>query len=396
MKEDTTIQKMSSLLIFVSHDYEQYYPKCRLITSFGNGTVVYIWNKDEDKWDTWIKELYEALCREEKDVSFNDFSSYLITLIFSKKFNNFIDIVNYFKDKRIEEFHFLKPCYGLQLKDSDFVTRRGITLIKKDYFIDFYKNNEHLLEMNDFDTLKEQMLFIDIICKAKDSNKAEEYAIQKFKTIDICFRFLLKNNNSQFRIGIYDLNYKSNSDMLIYGKNVVAKRFEITSNTIEIDKYLDYIFNSTISNKTWYIMEKTDLNDMEKRIREAIIWIAEATHQNDISISFIQCFLALEAILMEQDGLINKSIAAQISEYVAFLLGKDASDRIMMEKEVKRLYAIRSAIAHGKSKTKINSDLDKIFDIVRKIIVKFLTNDNLISIHNVRELREHVTNLKYQ
>lgn len=135
---------------------------------------------------------------------------------------------------------------------------------------------------------------------------------------------------------------------------------------------------------------------MESRLKASIIWISEAAHQNDDAIAYMQCFLALESILMEQDGFINKSIAAQLSEYVAFIIGTGKTERKGIEKEIKDLYSIRSTIAHGKNKNGIDQQLDRIFLIVKIIIFKFLTDKKLMNIHNVKELREYITDLKFE
>lgn len=245
--------------------------------------------------------------------------------------------------------------------------------------------------------MNESLIFIDVTCKAKDSTKAKELAIKKFKIIDICFRFLLKGSNSKtLRFGLYSLNYESLSNMIGYSTNeFITINEENNEHSVSIDDYLETLFETSLAKRVWALLENSELNDMEKRIREAIIWISMASHENENSIAFLQCFLALEAILLVQDGFINKSIVAQISEYIAFLLSADSKKRIAIEKEIKKLYSTRSAIAHGKKKSDIDSDIIKIFSLTRTLIVKFLCDESLKQIHKISELCDYITKLKF-
>ncbi|MFR3728377.1 hypothetical protein [Lacrimispora sp.] len=400
MKEDKLIENIKSKNFFVDCDYDKYYPRSRFITSLGNGTVVYVLNEDTKEWDNCINELYKSLCKVEKDVSFQEFTDYIHKLIRLDEFSDFNSIISYYEKLPLKEFDFIKVAYGMTINEIDYIDHNGMTLIKKGYLEEYLKKNISDSESASFFYTKlktdDNVIYMKISCTAKDSQKAHEYAIQRFKIIDICFRFLLKKDNSnELRIGFYNLNYESISGMLGYNKNTFISISE-NKNSVNIDKYINYIFESNISINVWSLMGKQDLNDMQKRIKEAIIWISEATHQNDDGIAYMQCFLALEALLMEQDGFINKSITAQISEYVAFILSEEKRERIIIEKEIKRLYTIRSSIAHGKNKKDVYVEIEKIFGTVKAIVVKFLTDKKLMGIHNVRELREYITDLKFK
>ncbi|WP_077609233.1 HEPN domain-containing protein [Clostridium sp. Marseille-P2415] len=316
------------------------------------------------------------------------------------EFNDFNSIVKHYGKKPIKEFDFIKVSYGMTIDSADFIEYRDITLIKKDFIEEFLNKNrlDNEIVSHFYNKLKtnDDVIYMKIKCSAKDEDKAQEYAIQRFKLIDTCFRFLLKNDNSdRLRIGFYNLNHESTSGMYGYNNNTFVSLSEIKS-SVSIDKFVNYLFESDLSKRVWDLMEKQYLNDMETRVKEAIICISEATHQNDDGIAYMQCFLALEAILMEQDGFINKSITAQISEYVAFIIGKERNERISFEKEIKDLYTIRSSIAHGKNKKVISQELERIFIIVKIIIAKFLTDKKLMSIRNVKELRAHITDLKFK
>lgn len=397
MNEEILIRTLNSKLIFVSRDYDQYYPKCNLIVSFGNGTVAYIWKEDADEWEKGVKKLYESLCKVESNVSFSEFSSYIAHLIFLNKFENFKDITDYFQNMPLKEYHFLKPLVGLKLDDIKQINYDDITLIKKEYFAEYFKNKNEVLELGERILQREEsLIYVDVICKAKDGTKASEYAMQKFKIIDICFRFFLKSNNSKaFRFGTHSLNHDSISGMIGYTQTELIATKKEYDYSISIDNYVKTIFETSVAKRIWELMEKADLNDMERRIREAIIWFSMASHENDNSIAFLQCFLAIEAILLVQDEFINKSIVAQISEHAAFILGTDSQERITIEKKFKKLYAIRSAIAHGKKKSNIDSYIKEIFSLTHILIINFLGKDSLKHMQKIDEFSEYMTKLKF-
>ncbi len=300
----------------------------------------------------------------------------------------------------MKEYNFIKVAYGISIQDAEYVEYRGITLIRKDFIAKYLEMNVSDIEIASHFLKKlrtdNDVVYMKIVCVAKDSDKAQEYAIEKFKIIDTCFRFLLKFNNSdRVRFGFYNLNYESTSGMYGYNNDIFISMSEL-KDSMCIDTHLSYLFESETSNKVWDLLEKKYLNDMESRLKESIIWVSEASHQNDNAIAYMQCFLALESILMEQDGFINKSITAQISEYVAFIIGTGKNERISIEKELKELYSILSSIAHGKNKKGIDQQLVRMFLIVKIIIFKFLTDKKLMNLHNVKELREYITDLRFE
>lgn len=400
MKEDKLIGIMKSKTIFADCDFNKYNSKCRLITNVGNGTFIYVLKEDTIEWDRCINELYKSLCKVEKDVSLQEFNHHIHNLLIKNEFNDFESIKKYYEKYPMEEYNFIKVAYGITINKINFKEYKGITLIKKDFIEEYIKKN--VLKKNVvphfYKELKtdDDVVYMNIKCLAKDSDKAIEYAKERFKLIDNYLRFMLKFSNSEeIRFGFYNLNHESTSGMYGYNNDIFISISE-QKDSMCIDTFLEFLFESDLSDKVWELLENQNLNDMEIRIKEAIIWLSEATHQNDDAIAYMQCFLALEAILMEQDGFINKSITAQISEYVAFLLGIEREERIRIEKEMKELYSIRSSIAHGKNKKGIDQELKRIFMIVKLIVMRFLNDKRLIKICNIKELRELITYLKFK
>lgn len=260
MKEDKLIGIMKSKTIFANCDFNKYSSKCRPITNVGDGTLIYVLNEDTKEWDNCINELYKSLYKVEKDVSLQEFTSYIHRLICFNEFNDFESIKKYYQNYPMKEYNFIKVAYGITIKDSEYIEYKGVTLIRKDFIGEYLDLNisdneiaSHFIKKLKTDN---DVVYMKIKCVAKDSDKAQEYAVEKFKLIDTCFRFLLKYNNSdKVRFGFYNLNYESTSGMYGYSNDVFISMSKL-KDSMCIDTLLGYLFESEASNKVWELMEK--------------------------------------------------------------------------------------------------------------------------------------------
>jgi hypothetical protein len=80
---------------------------------------------------------------------------------------------------------------------------------------------------------------------------------------------------------------------------------------------------------------------------------------------------------------------------VALVVGKDAESRHRIEAEVKRLYQIRSAIAHaGMTEVKM-ADLTAIEQLARNVVMKMFVAPSLNRLSSVDEMFELFKTMKY-
>jgi len=86
---------------------------------------------------------------------------------------------------------------------------------------------------------------------------------------------------------------------------------------------------------------------------------------------------------------------AQVSENVALLLGTDIQSRQKIEVEVKRLYSMRSSIAHAGNNEVNQGDLDTIQRIAREIVIKIFITKSLKEITSIAEMHNFFKSLKY-
>jgi hypothetical protein len=148
--------------------------------------------------------------------------------------------------------------------------------------------------------------------------------------------------------------------------------------------------------RVWQCLASASISEIEKRLLLALEWIGQSLNENAPASAFLKSAIALEVLFTYQEkSLINTSILAQVSENVAMLLGTDMQSRQELEAEVKRLYSMRSSIAHAGNNDVNQADLDAIQDIARNIVVKILTAESLKEVTSITEMYKYFKSLKY-
>jgi len=148
--------------------------------------------------------------------------------------------------------------------------------------------------------------------------------------------------------------------------------------------------------RIWELINKSNHNEIEERILRAIEWIGMAIDEPTPTISFIQCVFAVECLLKyEKKETINKSIVAQISEYIAFIVGKNKENRKEIDKKFKDLYALRSKIAHGNNTDELDNELQEIIWLTKQIVINLLLKPELREIESMEKLRDWIEDMRY-
>lgn len=97
------------------------------------------------------------------------------------------------------------------------------------------------------------------------------------------------------------------------------------------------------------------------RLRSSIEWALEATIADESSTSIVQSFIALEALLGDDDSGAknqpNSGITGKLSDRYAYLVGTKHSNRQELKSEIASLYSMRGDIVHGrKSKSTLEHE----------------------------------------
>ena len=135
---------------------------------------------------------------------------------------------------------------------------------------------------------------------------------------------------------------------------------------------------------------------MEKRILLAIDWVGKGLSETEFSKAFIQLMFSIEALLNYQEKeIIQPSILNKISEFIALSLGSDYYEKMKLESDFKRLYKIRSTIAHGNDTLVHKGDFNLLLSIVRDLLWEFLKNEELKELCKFKDYIGWIKKKKY-
>nr|MBC8549685.1 hypothetical protein [Candidatus Brocadiales bacterium] len=118
----------------------------------------------------------------------------------------------------------------------------------------------------------------------------------------------------------------------------------------------DYFVNKNLGyDRLWELVTSTRLTQFESKTVLAVQWIGYALRDPNIQSAFMKVAISLEIIFTyHEKEIINPSILYRISEGAALILGNSVEERFAIESDIKKLYSIRSSIAHS-DKTNVHS-----------------------------------------
>lgn len=236
---------------------------------------------------------------------------------------------------------------------------------------------------------------IEVIVKARHSEKAEEIADRYFEKFELCLRFAIGFYTDRYEVGI--LNYRGlrHHKAYIFSTDVISHSHKNQGafEHIPIDnKY----FTERGFDRMWHILKMENPSELQKRLLLAIEWAGQSYNELSLSSGFLKAAIALEILFTHNEKtLVNASILSQISEGIALILGNNADDRLRIEKDLKRLYSMRSAITHAGKADVSEEDLFLIFSYCRNAILTIMTAPSLRDLQSISDIHEHLKKLKY-
>jgi hypothetical protein len=236
--------------------------------------------------------------------------------------------------------------------------------------------------------------YMQVQIKAKDITFAQQLAIIELNKIEHFLRFILHKCGIFNDFGV--INYKNRNEEPIIIKNVSKiKCIGTTHSKSSAFVIRDRLFETDGECALHKIFISDSKNEIEKRLCTAIDWIGQSYFQVDPSVAFVQNCFAIEAILHVDDSYITKSITAQLSEYIAFILATDCDSRQKLASYFKKLYGIRSKIAHGTKSNDIENELYKLRELAIDLVLKFVADSNLCKLNSTEQLMKHIETLRY-
>ena len=163
--------------------------------------------------------------------------------------------------------------------------------------------------------------------------------------------------------------------------NVIAEKIPIDN---------PFFQNNLHYNILWNIYEEkvTKKNKMKKRLLNASIAIGESILSKNVKNSIIYTSMAFEALFsLNEASLFQPSIADKLAASLAFIVGTTKERRLEIIKDVKKFYALRSALVHG-ANPQINNDYIIFNRLLRASINELLNNKKYEKVNDVSILYE--------
>lgn len=357
-----------------------------------------------------LKESFKFNSELSKTCSINNFDKKFRKLLVSlleidSKIEKeiFSSFINSFLSEPVKKFQVLKPIIGICLKKES-IHELGIFKIldssneKHRSYVSFKSGGVNPIV---FWPPNSPQFYIMIETQARDSETALDNAENVLRILESFLKFSLgRPLNSNEHLGIVDISFPiTRTGIMISDESQVSSSFfnNSYSNAIPID---DEFFNSKESGNEylWKLMNDYIINPnpFQRKLAQGIIWVGKAFSEKNSNIAILQYTMALESIFSGlEKGLITNTIVASISESMALIIGTNYQNRIEIIKNVREIYALRSAISHGNQKEISPDDLYRSYHLAVLLIRAFLVVPELYSLKSIDELKIYLDKIKY-
>jgi hypothetical protein len=260
-----------------------------------------------------------------------------------------------------------------------------------------YPNAEDLLRSNHQDDLRENLI-VSVRVFSRDSSRAVEFADARFRQFENVVRYMIGDKEGRSDVGIFDYRGLHRSQAIVLSKTSLATDGQLKGvlNLTPIDD--SFFIDASAGNAwIWNTLNSSNPSNLQKRVLAAIEWTGKGLRDLDHAKSFVQFIFAIEALLTfkEKGILVSPSIASQLAEFTAFIVGTDFESRSWVERLVKKLYDRRSRVAHGGSQSVLQSQVLDAFGLVKSLITHMIIDPDLSAMTSMEQLQSWVNKKKY-
>jgi len=370
-----------------------------------DGTILVFEGIDKLKIYEKIKNDFYHMNNEIMNtITINDFVKYLNKILLKSKINNteiskeiIKEMFNGILEQPIQNYFIIKGIYGVKLDNTEKELKLGPFEI---YYQPTYKK---ILERKYPPPLEflwhnwQYEYLVTTNIKARSKEKANELADNLLYQLELFIYFAIGHKKKEFCINIFSKVTNKYNSYLIFDENNIGGNF--TNDLVDfVPLDNNYFIDPSIGNdKIWELLLSKEKTNIQKRIISAIEWIGKANSEINNQNRFLFYVFAIESMLnFQEKTIITPSIAHSISESSAMILGCNYEERIIIEKNIKEIYSIRSAIAHGAEKEISDEELDLVMNISRNIVIQFLTNNELTKFTVKDQFIEYIKKIKYK
>lgn len=299
----------------------------------------------------------------------------------------------------VEEWEVLRYLFGVKISSNDPVRLGPFTIYdweKHISIIDEKYPHAHLLNQIELAKVSKSIL-IGVKIVSRDHQRALELADIKFIKFENVLRYMIANRSGHCHIGIFEYRGRSFLEAITVSQSRSTSSAQGRGAYYDVDVDMPFITDQSHGHdRIWALLEKPELNEMEKRIISTIEWVGKGINDLDDANAFIQYIFAIEALLTYSDKtVVTPSIMSQISEASAFIIENTYEKREELDRLVRKLYERRSAIAHSGIQKVTTDELQKALWLVKKLIIKMTTNDELKKMSSIEQLIKWVRQKKY-
>ena len=352
-----------------------------------------------------LTELYSPL--KAKRISMKKFEDILIQEIISFYCENkqTLEINEKIEEIKNQDYHVLLPLYKVTLKvPQDKLGEWTVVNYKNRWNYIATVLNQGLPEKFPMDncgwSCSDNLAFIDIIVNAKDEEFAQESASLTHQSIVNALNFMFFQNEGKLKITAQNKQWGDEQYFVVSSEFLSQNTYaDNVDETFQLDEYLTFLNNQQKGNyKIFSIIRKEKPeNIIEEKLVTAINWIGMAIAERNTSIAFVQAMFAIETLLQNdiKGEPITKSIVATIAEAIAFIMGSDYESRKFLEKDFKRLYGLRSKIAHGKGNDVSGADLDRVIYLARNLVYSFIKKPEIREAKSMIMITNYIEKMRY-
>ncbi len=299
---------------------------------------------------------------------------------------------------QIEDYSVFREIHGVVLRSFVHPFELG------PFTIYHFVSHRHLIEMRASVSLEffwknnSPSYLIEVVVKARHSEKAEELADRLFEKFELCLRFSIGFNSNRYEVGILNYHGWRHRKAYILSAGGSASSSHRNHGAFEYIPIDDKYFTESESgfDRMWEGVKSNNPSELQKRLLLAIEWVGQAYGELSPPSAFLKAAIALEILFTQNEKtLVSASILNQISESVALILGDNVEERIKIEAELKRLYSMRSAIAHSGKTDVVQDDLFSIFSFCRQVIITIMVRPTLRDLRSISEIHAYLKTVKY-
>ncbi|MEC5209824.1 uncharacterized protein YfkK (UPF0435 family) [Psychrobacter sp. PL15] len=352
-----------------------------------------------EKWGALVQQISNQVFRDQFSLSYinkelrkyfhenyEDFNSKNLNKFLSESKENASDLLFYI------------PLYGIQLNNKELnignFSLKTIETVKEE--ISELVPELNLAVMLDTTISPNQVLLVNNY--QTDSEKALDITLtQTNRFIDILnWKFSQLPQPTSDMKYIISLQSPKNINLTYFSlrnKESITTSHKNIFSVVPLDLNIDAVEKYICDDESLWLVElisQEKINDYYDAILKSIHWFSQfwVEQQNDNKLLYLA--ISLEALLSEK-----VATSSSISDRVAFILGEDQVSRLRLRDLSKKLYDLRSDIAHG-NKTNVveEQSLHELEIITRKVIEYALSNRGTFD--SLKNFKKSIDEKKYQ